>query len=140
MILMRSLCEGGANMEKVYMIVAGDIIRHGSGDGWILVDSFVCGVFNVTDMEYVGDGFAEVGRMHPMTMYDMLRCIKAESGMEYDRAEFFDKVYLVKPEYWSLWGADTDENTIITYGNAVQLAHEWGKSVYAILDQLEEIR
>ena len=130
-----------ANMEKVYKIEAGDIIRHGSGDGWIRVDGFNGEIFDVTDMDLMpGDTFADVGRTYLMTMQYMLRCIKLETGMEYDRAEFIDKAYRVKPEYWSLWGSDTDENTVIPYGWAVQLAHEWGKSVYAIFDQLEEIR
>lgn len=127
-------------MENVYTIKAGDIIRHGSGDGWIRVDGFNGEIFDVTDMDLMeGDTFAEVGRMHPMTMHDMLRCIKAETGRVYDNVNFIDKTYRVKPEYWSLWGSETDENTVVTHVDAVRLAHDWQKSVYAILDQLEEI-
>lgn len=127
-------------MEKVYTIEAGDIIRHGSGDGMIRVDGCYGAVFDVTDMDLDGDTFVEAGRMHPMTMYDMLRCIKEETGMEYDRAEFIDKAYRVKPEYWSLWGADTDENTVVSYSQMTRLAEEWEVPVDELLHQLEEFR
>lgn len=128
-------------MEKVYTIEAGDIFFHGSGDGWIRVDGFNGEIFDVTDMSLMADDtFAEVGRTHPMTMHDMLRCIKAETGRVYDNANFVDKTYRVKPEYWSLWGADTDENTVIAYSQMTRLAEEWEVPVDELLHQLEEIR
>lgn len=126
-------------MENVYTIRAGHVIRHGSGDGWIRVDGFNGETFDVADVDVEGDTIAQVDRIHPMTMHDMLRCIKAETGRVYDNVNFIDQKYRVKPEYWSLWGSDTDEDNVVTYADVVRFAHDWQKPIYELFDQLEEI-
>ena len=49
------------------------------------------------------------------------------------------KNYTIKPEYLSLWGEGTTEDTIITDGEVQRLAQEWEKPAEEILAQLEEI-
>ena len=47
--------------------------------------------------------------------------------------------YHIKPEYFSLWGEETTEETIITEDELLRLSHEWEKPVSELLDQLVPI-
>ena len=49
------------------------------------------------------------------------------------------KTYTIMPEYLDQWGADADENTIITQDDVERLATDWETSVEELLDQLEEV-
>lgn len=49
------------------------------------------------------------------------------------------KTYKVKEEYWSKWGAEVNENTIITEDEVNRLSAEWGVSHEDLVEQLEEI-
>lgn len=69
-------------MKNTYTVHSGDILRHGSGDGWIRVDSFDGDTFSVTDVDIVTG--AE-GTTSLLTMSDMLRCVKEETGSTYTR-------------------------------------------------------
>lgn len=69
-------------MKSTYTVHSGDILRHGSGDGWIRVDSFDGDTFSVTDVDIVTG--AE-GTTSLLTMSDMLRCVKEETGSTYSR-------------------------------------------------------
>lgn len=47
------------------------------------------------------------------------------------------KTYTIKPEFLDLWGEDANEETIVSEPEVKRLAEEWGKSVAALLEQLE---
>lgn len=49
------------------------------------------------------------------------------------------KTYVIKEEYWSLWGSDVNENTIVTLTEIKQLANLWDASIDELLKQVEEI-
>lgn len=51
----------------------------------------------------------------------------------------FKARYHVKPEFFSLWGEEVDEETVIDLAEVVNLSLEWGKPVDELLEQLEEI-
>ena len=48
------------------------------------------------------------------------------------------KTYRIMPEYLTLWGEDTTEDTVITTEEIERLAAEWGKPVEELMDQLTE--
>jgi len=48
------------------------------------------------------------------------------------------KRYTIKPEYLTMWGSWTDEDTIVTTAEVERLAAEWEKPVEELLEQLEE--
>ena len=48
------------------------------------------------------------------------------------------KTYHIMPEYLTLWGEDTTEDTVITTEEIERLAAEWGKPVEELMDQLTE--
>ncbi len=47
--------------------------------------------------------------------------------------------YTIKPEFLSLWGEDSTEDTVITEGELQRLAQEWGTPINELRQQLEEI-
>lgn len=49
------------------------------------------------------------------------------------------EAYHVKPEFFSMWGEDVDENSVITLDEVKRLADEWNTSTSDLLDQLIEI-
>ena len=51
--------------------------------------------------------------------------------------EYLDKAYHIKPEYFSLWGEDADENTIIWDDSLRYYADEWETTETDLLEQLE---
>lgn len=51
----------------------------------------------------------------------------------------FKSQYHVKPEFYSLWGEDVDEDVVIDMAEVVNLSMEWDKPVDELLEQLEEI-
>lgn len=48
------------------------------------------------------------------------------------------KFYTIKPEYLTLWGANTDEDTVITEEELYRLSVAWEKSEEELLEQLQE--
>ena len=49
------------------------------------------------------------------------------------------KTYIIKEEYWSLWGSDVNENTIVTLEEIKRLVDLWNTNVDELLKQVEEI-
>lgn len=49
------------------------------------------------------------------------------------------KYYHIRPEYLSVWGENTDENTTVSAAEVEELSRQWGKPVPELLDQLIEI-
>ena len=49
------------------------------------------------------------------------------------------KTYHIMPEYLTLWGAETTEDTIIATEEIDRLAAEWGTPVEELMSQLIEI-
>ena len=49
------------------------------------------------------------------------------------------KTYKVKEEFWSNWGTEVNENTIITEDEVNRLSAEWGVACEDLVEQLEEI-
>ena len=49
------------------------------------------------------------------------------------------RLYKVQPEYFSQWGSDVDEDTVITEDEVERLAAEWEKDVETLKQQLIEI-
>lgn len=47
--------------------------------------------------------------------------------------------YHVQREFFSLWGEDVDEKTVVTMPEVIDLARDWGKPLDELLGQLEEI-
>ena len=47
--------------------------------------------------------------------------------------------YHVKRDFWSEWGENVDEDTVITTDELINLSREWEKPVDELLEQLEEI-
>lgn len=48
------------------------------------------------------------------------------------------KTYKVKEEYWSNWGTEVDEDTIITEEEARRLSKEWCVAYEDLCEQLDE--
>jgi len=44
--------------------------------------------------------------------------------------------YKIKPEFFHLWGEETDENTILDDSDLEMIARGWGVSVNSIISQL----
>lgn len=80
-----------------------------------------------------------------MEIYPVYKLVDAETedyeivGYTTDKGEMFVKVYKVKPEYWSAWGENVDENTIVDDAEIDRLSSEWGMDRADLLRQVEEI-
>lgn len=49
------------------------------------------------------------------------------------------KQYRIKAEFWSAWGNEVDENTIVDENEVKRLSCEWGIPVDDLAEQLEEV-
>ena len=49
------------------------------------------------------------------------------------------KKYTIRPEFLSLWGSETTEETVIDAAEVERLAAEWETPVEELLEQLKEI-
>lgn len=47
--------------------------------------------------------------------------------------------FTVNPDCLEYWGTDVTEETILSFGEVLRLAREWGKTVLELLDQLTEV-
>lgn len=52
--------------------------------------------------------------------------------------EFQFAEYAVKPEYYSAWGEDTDENTVLSPDAIADICRGWDVDPETVMDQLEE--
>ena len=80
-----------------------------------------------------------------MEIYPVYKLVDAETedyeivGYTTDKGEMFVKVYKVKPEYWSAWGENVDENTIVDENEIERLSNDWNVSSDNLMEQLEEV-
>ena len=49
------------------------------------------------------------------------------------------KQYRIKPEFWSAWGNEVDENSIVDENEVKRLSYEWGIPVDDLMEQLDEV-
>ena len=79
-------------MKKQYQIHSGDIIRHGSGDGWIQFIRKEDNGFIVTDADVDDNGnVAPVnGTWYLISNHDALDCVHEETGETYDAIDFIE--------------------------------------------------
>lgn len=67
-----------------YTVKVGDIIRH-QADGLIMINDYRDGLWTVMDVDYDENGQLISGINHLLTDAEMRACVKAETGMAYDR-------------------------------------------------------
>ena len=47
--------------------------------------------------------------------------------------------YIVKGDYWDMWGVSSEEEAIVDMAEIERLASEWEKSVEELLEQVDEV-
>ena len=102
--------------------------------------------YDTDDMHLYADGEQIDGRELP-TIEDAENECAALWGVDpvavwelewIERKENEPKRYHVMPEFWSAWGEDVDENTIVDENEIKRLAREWDMTVDALMEQVEE--
>ena len=129
-------------MKSTYTVHSGDILRHGSGDGWIRVDSFNGDTYSVTDVDIITGA---VGTASLLTKSDMLRCVKEETGSTYDRVVFVpcgsdsDSVlptFRPDPDHLDLFGDGVNAESTFTADELDGLSARLGIPVQDLLGHL----